>query len=202
MQGGKFGKVAALVAALGGGGGAAVGYGMTDKQTVRQEYTVDAKVGKVWDLLKDPENLPKWIPQDLLDIERVETLKPARESKIGAFFGGGEPPEGPSDPTHRIVLRDGRSIDVGAEYEDEKDVYRQTLVSRSAGENKFFTGFEWGYEVRESSEDRKKTRLVFIKRAKAKRPHGVILALFYRLTGKQQQNALSMVQSVERAVRD
>lgn len=186
--GGKLGKLLAGLVAVGGGGGAAVGYGMGDKDEIRHEIVIDAKIDKVWDLLSDPEKTPRWMPQDILDVVKVEKLKPPKEQ--------------PTPATHRFVLRDGRTIDIHASVEDDPKVFRETIVSRSEGESKYFTSFEWGFEIYKSSDDRNKTRIVLIKRAQAKRPLGVIAATYYRLTGKQKQNAQRIVQNIERVARE
>lgn len=199
---GKLGKSLALTGALAGGGGAAAGYGMSDKLSLRNEYVVNAKPEKVWKVLKDPELTPRWMPQDILDIAKVETLKPHGLAKVGAFFSGGDAAEGPNDPTHRFTLRDGQTIDIRAEYEEDAQAFRETVTSPATGMEKYFTSFSWGFEMQKVAGEENQTRVVVVRRAKAKRPFGVLLVLYRKLSGKHTSDAKRIIEGVERVARD
>src|SRR4051812_22804724 len=67
-------KAVALVGVGTLGAATGVGFVSSDKDTQRREVTVHADADRVWELLSDPKNTPRWMPKDLLDIDRVEEM--------------------------------------------------------------------------------------------------------------------------------
>lgn len=179
-------KVAGLAGAVGVGGVAGVSMGASERDEFKHEVVIKAKVDKVWELLSDPANTPRWMPQDLLNIERVE--KTERREK--------------GEATHRIVLRDGRTIEINAERGDDDKTFRESVVSPRTGYDAWYSSLEWSFEVEKIQGTRTESKLVFTTRYTLTRPFGTLRQFVRRISGRTQADAQRIFEGIERAARD
>jgi len=175
---------AVVLVGLGAVGG--VSYGASDRDEFKHEVVIKAKPGAVWDLLSDPTKIPRWMPQDLLNIERVETIE--------------RPEKGAT--THRLVLRDGRVIELNVSKESDDKLTRASVVSPRTGSDQWYSSLEWGFETEKIDGTKTESNLKFTMRYTLTRPFGVLRQSCRRLTGKSEADAKRIFEGIERAARE
>lgn len=199
----KYAQIAALLTTAGAGGAAGYGYMGEDKGIVKRDMVLQVRSQKVWDLLSDPVNTPRWLPKEVLDIDKVESIGPKGIEKLADFFGASDTPTpAPGEANYIFTLRDGSKLKFAVTVEEEEKVRREKIVLKEGQFAKYVTSAEWGFEVERAEESRRETKVTISKKMRYKRPEGVLLELYNRLTGKSDQLNARVFEGIERAARD
>lgn len=179
-------KVVGAVVLVGLGAVGGVSYGASDRDEFKHEVVIKAKPDKVWELLEDPTKIPRWMPQDLLDIARVEVVE--RREK--------------GETTHRLVLRDGRVIELNVSKESDDKLTRASVMSPRTGYDAWYSSLEWGFETEKIDGTRTESNLKFNMRYTLTRPFGTLRQFVRRITGKAEADAKRIFDGIERAARE
>jgi len=199
----KYAQIAALLTTVGAGGAAGYGYKAEDRGIQRQEMTLQVRSQKVWDLLENPENTPRWLPKEVLDIDKVEKIGPKGIEKLADFFGASDTPTpAPGEANYIFHLRDGRKLKLCVTNEEEEKVRRTKIVLKEGKFADYVTSAEWGFEVERAEESRRETKVTASKKVRYERPIGVLLELWNRQSGKRAQQDARVFEGIERAARD
>lgn len=178
--------------------GLAIGFLASPQFEEREDFVIDAPIGKVWSVISDPSKTKDWLPAHSEEEKIVEVKTPGALETL-AKAGEQVAKTGDVDvkklTRHTYVQKNGATITVEVEESERNKRYMEHVVQETAGMSKFFPDVRWGFELAEAEGG--KTKLTPVMRGTAAKPLGTLMNRVMRWTGQGSKFRRQMATNVE-----
>lgn len=192
----KLLKWLASIVALVVCGGAGIGFLADARFASRHEVVIDAPIGKVWDVVSEPNRVPEWLPPEpggmgVAEVREAGLVEMAARALERSSKGEARKSYG----RHTYVTPEKKTITVEVVERESRRRLVEHVTATDTFLDDLFSDLSWGFELSEAGEGR--TRLTVLDEGTARRPAGVLLVKAGEWTGMRRREKEKIARNVE-----